>query len=417
MLKLLYICLYLLISLIFYCNSLHLHISKSRFRQKLIQVKKSSKHDDDSSKKSDTLPLGPKEEALQGVLQNIEKLYGKGSMVKLGETSALDIAKFSSGSCTLDLALGGGYPRGRVIEIYGPESSGKTTLALHAIAEIQKTGGNAAFIDAEHALDPGYAQNLGVNIDDLFVCQPDSGEMALDVVDHLVRSSAMDLVVVDSVAALVPRVELEGNMDDQQVGLQARLMSKALRKITGSLSKSQTTVIFLNQLRSKVGVIFGSPEITAGGNALKFYSSVRLDIRRKEILGNNEGILAKVKVVKNKVFKPFGVVELEILFGTGINRLSCLIDAAEALGIIERKGAWYNMASNGFKLGQGRKSVIEILNKDTNLLQDIENAVKLSFIDSNKISYALPAAIDITDGNSEDIILSRLNEDENAYSE
>lgn len=242
-----------------------------------------------------------KEEALTGVLLQIEKFYGKGSIVKLGESNALDIAKTSSGSYSLDLVLGGGYPRGRVTEIYGPESSGKTTLALHAIAEVQKTGGTAAFIDAEHALDPVYAQSLGVKIDDLFVCQPDSGEMALDIVDQLVRSAAVDIVVIDSVAALVPRAELEGDMGDMQVGLQARLMSKALRKITGSLNKSQTTVIFLNQLRSKVGIMFGSPEVTSGGNALKFYSSIRLDIRRKEVLANNEGILAKVKVVKNKV--------------------------------------------------------------------------------------------------------------------
>jgi recombination protein RecA len=334
-------------------------------------------------------------EALSGVLHSIERCYGKGSIQKLGETPAMEVATTPSGSLTLDIALGGGYPRGRVIEIYGPESSGKTTLALHAVSEIQKAGGNAAFIDAEHALDPVYAANLGVNVDDLLVCQPDSGEMALDVVDQLVRSSAVDVVVVDSVAALVPRAELEGDMGDQQMGLQARLMSKALRKITGSLSKSQTTVIFINQLRSKIGVMYGNPEVTAGGNALKFYSSVRVDIRRREVLKDNQGIMVKVKVVKNKVSPPFRVVEFDILFGTGIDRLGCLLDAAEACGVVERKGSWYSKGE--LRFSQGRRPAIEFLRGNATLadevMQEVREVLKAQNLPNSVKSVAAAAVL------------------------
>ena len=276
--------------------------------------------------------------------------------------------------CLSDAALGGGYPKGRVVEIYGPESSGKTTLALHAIAESQKNNGIAAFVDAEHALDPQYAARLGVDVDSLLVSQPDSGEMALDIVDQLVRSSAVDLIVVDSVAALVPRAELEGDMSDQQIGLQARLMSKAMRKITGSLAMSQCTVIFLNQLRSKVGVIYGSPEVTAGGNALKFYSSVRLDTRRKEVLPENSGIRIKVKVVKNKVAAPFKVVLLDILFGSGIDRMGCLVDAALELGVLVRKGSWYSFEDANF--AQGRYNAAECFKQDIDLADKVASAVQ-----------------------------------------
>lgn len=318
-----------------------------------------------------------KKAALDGVLHQIERSYGRGSIVKLGDADHMTVDCIGSGSLTLDVALGGGgYPKGRVVEIYGPESSGKTTLALHAIAEAQRNGGTAAFIDAEHALDPAYAGALGVDVENLLVSQPDSGEMALDVVDQLVRSSAVDVIVVDSVAALVPRAELEGDMSDAQIGLQARLMSKAMRKITGSLALSQCTVIFLNQLRSKVGVIYGSPEVTSGGNALKFYASIRLDCRRKEILPDNTGIRVKVKVVKNKIAAPFKNVLLDILFGTGIDGLGCMVDAATDIGVIERKGSWY--AYRGQNIAQGRHNVVELLKKDTDLTAQLEAEVRLA---------------------------------------
>lgn len=307
---------------------------KSTIRQKNLFAKR-------RSDKSEVSHNDPKKAALEGVLNNIERSYGKGSIMHLGDSARMIVECISSGALTLDVALGGGYPRGRVVEIYGPESSGKTTLALHAIVGAQRSGGTAAFIDAEHALDPEYAAKLGVDTQSLLISQPDSGEMALDIVDQLVRSSAVDVIVVDSVAALVPRAELEGDMSDQQIGLQARLMSKAMRKITGSLNMSKCTVIFINQLRQKVGVIYGSPEVTCGGNALKFYSSVRLDIRRKEILPNNIGIKAKVKVVKNKIAPPFKLVELDILFGRGIDAAGCLLDAALELDLLERRGSYY----------------------------------------------------------------------------
>ena len=331
---------------------------------------------DDSHQNSSRNNIDPaKRAALDGVLNQIDRSYGRGSVVRLGDADNMRVDCISSGALTLDVALGGGgFPKGRVVEIYGPESSGKTTLALHIIAECQKSGGIAAFIDAEHALDPTYATNLGVLIDDLLVSQPDSGEMALDIVDQLVRSSAVDVIVVDSVAALVPRAELEGDMSDTQIGLQARLMSKAMRKITGSLSLSQCTVVFLNQLRSKIGVLYGSPEVTSGGNALKFYSSVRLDTRRKEILADNSGIRVKVKVVKNKIAAPFKSVMIDILFGTGIDRMGCTLDAALDLNIVERKGSWY--AYQNTNIAQGRQNVIDILKGDTELAQQLENDVR-----------------------------------------
>lgn len=341
-----------------------------------LMAKKKSASDDDTN--------DSRNQALSGVLHSIERCYGKGSIQKLGETPSMEVATTPSGSLTLDIALGGGYPRGRVVEIYGPESSGKTTLALHAVAEIQKGGGNAAFIDAEHALDPVYAANLGVNVEDLLVCQPDSGEMALDVVDQLVRSSAVDVVVVDSVAALVPRAELEGDMTDQQMGLQARLMSKALRKITGSLSKSQTTVIFINQLRSKIGIMYGNPEVTAGGNALKFYSSVRVDIRRREVLKENQGIMVKVKVVKNKVAPPFRVVEFDILFGSGIDTLGCMLDAAEACGVVERKGSWYSKGD--LRFAQGRRPAIEFLRGNDEIAAEVAAEVRAALSESKLVT-------------------------------
>lgn len=262
----------------------------------------------------------------------------------------------------MDVALGGGLPRGRVVEIYGPESSGKTTLALYALAQIQKAGGTAAFVDAEHALDPAYAAKVGVNVDELLISQPDTGEMALDIVDQLVKSGAVECVVVDSVAALVPRAELEGEMEDQQMGLQARLMSKALRKITGSLGKSECVVIFLNQLRSKIGVMYGNPEVTAGGNALKFYSSVRIDVRKKEVHKDGAGMTIRAKVVKNKVAPPFRIAEFDLLFGAGIDTVGATIDAAEACGIMQRKGAWYAYADKN--IAQGKDKTRETLLKN-----------------------------------------------------
>ncbi len=325
------------------------------------------------------IPTNPdKEKALNLVLKQIERNFGKGSIMRLGDATQMKVETISTGALTLDVALGGGLPKGRVIEIYGPESSGKTTLALHAIAEVQKAGGVAAFVDAEHALDPTYSAALGVDIENLLVAQPDHGESALEIVDQLVRSAAVDLVVVDSVAALVPRAEIEGEMGDNQVGLQARLMSKALRKIAGNIGKSASTVIFLNQLRQKIGVTYGSPEVTTGGTALKFYASVRLDIRRIQTLKKGSegeyGIRAKVKVAKNKVAPPFRIAEFDIIFGQGISRMGCMLDLAEENDVVVRKGAWYSY--NGDNIGQGRDNTIKYLEEHSELSTQVEQQVK-----------------------------------------
>jgi recombination protein RecA len=319
-----------------------------------------------------------REKALNVVLNQIERNFGKGAIMRLGDAAQMKVETISSGALTLDLALGGGLPKGRVIEIYGPESSGKTTLALHAIAETQKLGGVAAFVDAEHALDPTYSAALGVDIENLLIAQPDNGESALEIVDQLVRSSAVDIVVIDSVAALVPRAEIEGEMGDLQVGLQARLMSKALRKVAGNISKSGCTVVFLNQLRQKIGVTYGSPEVTTGGTALKFYASVRLDIRRIQTLKKGSegeyGIRAKVKVAKNKVAPPFRIAEFDIIFGQGISRLGCMLDLAEKTDVIIRKGAWYSY--EGDNIAQGRDNAVKYLEDNLELAEIIEQKVR-----------------------------------------
>lgn len=320
-----------------------------------------------------------KKKALGAALGQIEKQFGKGAVMRMGDAGAArDIAAVSTGSIGLDVALGiGGLPRGRVVEIYGPESSGKTTLTLHAIAEMQKAGGTAAFVDAEHALDPIYAEKLGVDIDDLLVSQPDTGEQALEITDMLVRSGAVDIVVVDSVAALTPKAEIEGDMGDSHMGLQARLMSQALRKLTANIKRSNTLVIFINQIRMKIGVMFGNPETTTGGNALKFYASVRLDIRRigaikkgDEILGNE----TRVKVVKNKVAPPFKQVEFDILYGQGISREGELIDLGVAQNLVEKSGAWYSY--NGTRIGQGKDNVRAFLKENTEMATEIEAKIR-----------------------------------------
>ena len=339
-----------------------------------------------------------KKKALDSVLKNIERSFGKGSIVRLGDATRMKVETIPSGALTLDLALGGGLPKGRVIEIYGPESSGKTTLALHAIAETQRTGGVAAFVDAEHALDPTYAAAVGVDIENLLVSQPDTGEMGLEVVDHLVRSVAVDIVVVDSVAALVPRAEIEGDMGDSHMGLQARLMSQALRKITGNIGKSGCTVIFLNQLRQKIGVVYGNPETTTGGNALKFYSSVRLDIRRTQTLkkGSEEyGIRAKVKVAKNKVAPPFRIAEFDIIFGKGISSVGCLLDMAEEIGVINRKGAWYSY--QGDNIAQGREKTIAYLEDNPEFTDKIEAQVRQELSAGAVVSANSVAAVEEQD--------------------
>jgi recombination protein RecA len=318
-----------------------------------------------------------RKKALEMAISQIEKQFGKGSIMRLGSEGIVEIAAIPTGSIALDAALGvGGYPRGRVVEIYGPESSGKTTLALSAVAEAQKAGGSAAFVDAEHALDVGYATKLGVNIDDLLISQPDTGEQALEVTETLVRSGALDIVVIDSVAALVPRAEIEGDMGDSLPGLQARLMSQALRKLTATISKSQTTVIFINQIRMKIGVMFGNPETTSGGNALKFYASSRLDIRRIDTIKSAQeaiGSRVRVKVVKNKVAPPFKQAEFDIYFNQGISKAGELIDLGVSKGIVEKAGAWYSY--NGNRVGQGRENAKEYLKSHPEVLKEIESKI------------------------------------------
>ncbi|HAA92570.1 MAG TPA: recombinase RecA [Rhodospirillaceae bacterium] len=322
-----------------------------------------------------------KQKALEAALGQIERSYGKGSIMKLGQQDqAVDIEAVSTGSLGLDIALGiGGLPKGRIVEIYGPESSGKTTLALHVIAEAQKSGGTCAFLDAEHALDPSYAKKLGVDLDDLLISQPDAGEQALEIADTLVRSGAIDVLVVDSVAALVPRAELEGEMGDTHVGLHARLMSQALRKLTGSISRSQTMVIFINQIRMKIGVMFGSPETTTGGNALKFYSSVRLDIRRIGAIKDKDDVVGnqtRVKVVKNKVAPPFKMVEFDIMYGEGISKTGELLDLGVDAGIVEKSGAWFSYGDQ--RIGQGRENAKTFLTENAEIATDIERQVRES---------------------------------------
>ena len=313
-----------------------------------------------------------KSQALDLALSQIEKQFGKGSIMRLGEAHAVNVETIPTGSLSLDLALGGGIPKGRIVEIYGPESSGKTTVCLHAVAEVQKAGGTAAYIDAEHALDPAYAKRLGVNTDDLLISQPDSGEQALEILETLVRSNAVDIVVIDSVAALVPQAEIEGDMGDAQMGLQARLMSQAMRKLTGVISRSKTTVIFVNQLRMKIGVMFGNPETTTGGNALKFYASVRMDIRRTSQIKQGDSVIGnhvRVKVVKNKVAAPFREAEFDIMYNQGISREGDVIDLAVTHGVVDKAGAWYEY--NGEKIAQGREAAKKYLAENPKVFDEI----------------------------------------------
>lgn len=336
-----------------------------------------------------------KEKALQAALSQIERQFGKGTVMRMGDREKVAIPVISTGSLGLDVALGvGGLPRGRIVEIYGPESSGKTTLTLQVIAEAQKMGGTCAFVDAEHALDPVYAEKLGVNVDDLIVSQPDTGEQALEVTDMLVRSNAIDVLVVDSVAALTPKAEIEGEMGDHHVGLQARLMSQALRKITGNIKNANCLVIFINQIRMKIGVMFGNPETTTGGNALKFYSSVRLDIRRigsvkdgDEVIGNE----TRVKVVKNKVAPPFKQTEFQILYGQGINRLGEVIDFGVKLGLVEKAGAWYSY--QGDKIGQGKNNAVRFLQENESIAQDLESKIRAELLGDVKPAESQDEAV------------------------
>jgi recombination protein RecA len=330
-----------------------------------------------ADEKKTTVENDGRNKALGLALDSIEKQFGKGSIMKLGEAHKAQVECIPTGSISLDLALGGGIPKGRIIEVYGPESSGKTTLTLHAIAEIQKQGGTAAFIDAEHALDPSYAKRIGVDVENLLLSQPDNGEQALEITETLVRSNAVDLIVVDSVAALVPRAEIEGEMGDAHMGLQARLMSQALRKLTGVISRSHTTVIFINQIRMKIGVMFGNPETTTGGNALKFYASVRMDIRRTSQIKQGDAIIGnhtRVKVVKNKVAPPFRQAEFDIMYNEGISKAGDLIDLATTHNIVEKSGAWF--AYNNEKIGQGREAAKDYLTKNPNVMEEITKKVR-----------------------------------------
>lgn len=322
-----------------------------------------------------------KKKALETALSQIEKQFGKGSVMKLGEFKAMEIEAIPTGALSLDMALGiGGVPRGRIIEVFGPESSGKTTLALHVVAEAQKMGGEAAFIDAEHALDPVYAKKLGVDIDNLIVSQPDTGEQALEITESLIRSGALDVIVVDSVAALVPKAEIDGDMGDSHMGLQARLMSQALRKLAGAINKTKTVLIFINQLREKIGVMFGNPETTTGGRALKFYASVRLDIRKIENIkqdGEVKGNRVRVKVIKNKVAPPFREAEFDIVYGEGISKAGNILDMAVNMDIIEKSGSWFSY--NGDRIGQGRENVKKFLKENPDILDDVEKKVRANF--------------------------------------
>ena len=336
-----------------------------------------------------------RKKALDAAIAQIEKAYGKGAVMKLGDpANKMDVETTPTGSLALDIALGlGGIPKGRIVEVYGPESSGKTTLTLHMVAEVQKRGGIAGFIDAEHALDPVYARNIGVDIDNLYISQPDSGEQALEIAETMVRSGAIDIVIIDSVAALVPKAEIDGEMGDSHVGLQARLMSQALRKLTGVVSKTGCTIVFINQLREKVGVMFGNPETTTGGRALKFYSSVRLDVRRTESLKVNGEVVGnhtKVKVVKNKIAPPFKEAEFDIMFGKGISYVGDVLDLATGLDIVNKSGAWYNY--NGGKIGQGRENAKKYLSEHPSVLHDIDVAVREHYGLNPESAFQAPAA-------------------------
>ena len=353
-----------------------------------------------ADKTQDKSAVNDKERNLQLALAKIEKDFGKGAIMRLGETEIPKVEAISTGCLTLDVALGiGGIPKGRIIEIYGPESSGKTTVALHCVAEVQKEGGTAAFVDAEHALDPVYASKLGVNLDDLYISQPDSGEQALEITETLIRSGAIDIIVIDSVAALTPQAELDGDMGDSHVGMQARLMSQALRKITAASSKSKCTIIFINQLREKIGVMYGNPETTTGGKALKFYSSVRIEIRKADTLKDGSDIVGnhvKAKVVKNKVAPPFKVAEFDIMYGTGISNMGCVLDLAVENGFVQKSGSWFSY--NDMKIGQGREKVFDYLKANPDICSEVEGKVREEFAKNSSLLDSLSGDDDFEDG-------------------